>query len=226
MRATINQQVHYLGQKTAYNTDISGDQKELQRKVEDYEEASNFTPPASYSDQPRVVDLFKKIFGVTVSWMGNDVGRLEDNGKKIESWDDSMLPQIAKKLGMEVIPNPPGTNVLNAAIGESEVSNKDLLVRISHEADWYKIEFIDIPKRSKTGSKASAKGLQKAAGMGLIRVAGNMFECPSSKDFWRVDGDKVIRVSSVEVNLNEKLQPADSNNPDRYLEKLLSELEF
>ena len=72
---------------------------------------------------------------------------------------------------------------------------------------------------------ASTKGLSKAASMGFIRVAGNVFECPSTQDLWKVSGDKVIRMSSTEVDNNEKLKPA-TGNPKEYLDELLADLHF
>lgn len=70
------------------------------------------------------------------------------------------------------------------------------------------------------------EGLKKAASMGLIRVAGNVFECPSTQDFWKIKGDKVIRLSGIEVDNNESLPPADVNNPSSYLREILADLDF
>lgn len=93
-----------------------------------------------------------------------------------------------------------------------------------------KVSFVGRSKNSlnklASSKLASDKGLRKAADLGLLRVAGNMFECPSTKDLWRVNGDKVIRVSSVEVDYNENLQPADAKNPQNFLASLLSDLDF
>ena len=82
-------------------------------------------------------------------------------------------------------------------------------------------------KTSKLASskQVSDRGAQKAASQGLIRVAGNMFECPSTKDLWRVEGDKVMRVTSAEVDFNEKLKPA-SEDPKSFLSSILAELDF
>ena len=89
------------------------------------------------------------------------------------------------------------------------------------------VHFLSGGGRKLASSKlASEKGLKKAASLGLIRVAGNVFECPSSKDLWKVDGDKVMRVSSVEVDFNESLKPADTNDPSRFLKDILAELDF
>jgi hypothetical protein len=83
----------------------------------------------------------------------------------------------------------------------------------------------------KAGSPAPAEsvtvhGLKTAKSMGLIRVAGNVFECPSSQDFWKVTGNKVIRLSAPEVDNDEHLKPANKANPSRYLKDILAELEL
>ena len=82
------------------------------------------------------------------------------------------------------------------------------------------------PRKLASSKQASDKGLRKAAAYGLIRIAGNLFECPSSKDLWRVDGDKVKRVSSIEVDFNEKLKAADPTDPSEYLKDILAQLDF
>ena len=82
------------------------------------------------------------------------------------------------------------------------------------------------PQKLASAKLASDQGLKKAAQLGLIRIAGNMFECPSSKDLWKVDGDKVRRVSSVEVDFHETLKPANADDPSAYLSDILSQLDF
>ena len=92
-----------------------------------------------------------------------------------------------------------------------------------------KVSFIGGPRKERkiaSASSASDRGLKKAASLGLIRVAGNMFECPSTKDLWRVNGDKVIRITSTEVDNGEKLQAADASDPKNFLASLLSDLDF
>jgi hypothetical protein len=73
---------------------------------------------------------------------------------------------------------------------------------------------------------SSAKGLKIASALGLVKVAENIYECPSSKDLWHVEGNKIVRVSSDEVDNGESLQAADPNAPDVFLAKILEELEF
>lgn len=69
-------------------------------------------------------------------------------------------------------------------------------------------------------------GVKKASAMGLIRIAGNMFECPSTKDFWKVEGSKVIRLTSSEVDNDESLKPANTVNPSKFLKDILADLEL
>lgn len=80
--------------------------------------------------------------------------------------------------------------------------------------------------RKKSNTPPSDMGVKQAAAMGLIRVAGNVFECPSSKDFWKVDGSKVIRLTSSEVDNDESLKPANTVNPSKFLKDILAELEL
>jgi hypothetical protein len=92
-----------------------------------------------------------------------------------------------------------------------------------------KVHFVASHTRHETLAStklASAEGMKKASAMGLVRVAGNMFECPSSKDFWKVEGSKVIRVSSIEVDANEHLKPADADDPSGYLQSILADLDL
>lgn len=92
---------------------------------------------------------------------------------------------------------------------------------------YQQVHFLSGENRKLASSKeASQKGFQKAAMLGLIRIAGNMFECPSSRDLWKVNGDKVIRLSGTEVDFDEKMKPADSEDPKNYLANILAELDF
>jgi hypothetical protein len=59
-----------------------------------------------------------------------------------------------------------------------------------------------------------------------MKVAENRYICPSSKDFWRIEGGKLIRMSATEVDNGETLPPADVNEPEAFLASLLQELEF
>ena len=68
--------------------------------------------------------------------------------------------------------------------------------------------------------------VKKAAFMGFIHIAGNLFECPSSKDLWKVKGGKILRLTGKEVDNKERVKPADRKNPSKFLGDILSELEF
>ena len=66
----------------------------------------------------------------------------------------------------------------------------------------------------------------KIASMGLTRVAGNAYICESTKDFWTVRGNKVVRLVIDEVDNGESLAPAPSNDPASFLAGILDDLSF
>lgn len=72
---------------------------------------------------------------------------------------------------------------------------------------------------------ATASAKKKIASLNLNRVAGNVYECPSTKDFWKVNGSSVIRISSKEVDNGEKISQSSSsfNAPN---DDIFSDLEF
>ena len=64
--------------------------------------------------------------------------------------------------------------------------------------------------------------------MGLVRLAGNMFECKSTKDFWKVsekDGS-LVRMTSGEVDNGEHIQSAPKEAGADFLQDILAGLEF
>jgi hypothetical protein len=67
---------------------------------------------------------------------------------------------------------------------------------------------------------------KKIASMGLNRVAGNVYECPSTKDFWKVQGGKVVRMATEEVDNGERLAAAPHDNPSNFLASILDDLTF
>ena len=67
---------------------------------------------------------------------------------------------------------------------------------------------------------------QKIASMGLERVAGNIWEAPSTKDFWKVQGNKIVRISGDEVDNGESIAAAPSNAPMGFLSAMLDDLSF
>lgn len=74
--------------------------------------------------------------------------------------------------------------------------------------------------------KLSPEVRQKIASMGLYRVAGNSYICESTKDFWQVKGNKVIKLTLDEVDNGETLVAAPSDNPASFLADLLGDLTF
>src|SRR5438270_7925755 len=52
---------------------------------------------------------------------------------------------------------------------------------------------------------------------GMNRVAGNVYECPSTKDFWKVQGNKIVKLVGNEVNNGESIPAASDENPAKSL---------
>lgn len=76
-------------------------------------------------------------------------------------------------------------------------------------------------------SQLSPEVQQKIASMGLLRVAGNVYECPSSQDFWQVTGGgKIVRLSGEEVDNGESIPAAPQDKPMEFLSSILDDLEF
>jgi hypothetical protein len=67
---------------------------------------------------------------------------------------------------------------------------------------------------------------QKIEEMGLVRVAGNAYRCPSTRDFWAVKGGKVIRITVDEVDNGESIQAAPADTPGNFLSSILADLTF
>lgn len=96
------------------------------------------------------------------------------------------------------------------------------------------IHSLSIPKQSDMASEAHDALLPIMASantviqrLGLMRVAGNVYECPSSKDFWEVKEGKIMRLTSAnEVDNSETLMAADSRDPESSLKHILDDLEF
>jgi hypothetical protein len=60
----------------------------------------------------------------------------------------------------------------------------------------------------------------------MRRVAGNVYECPSTKDFWRVEGGKIKKLTGSEVEQGESIQAAPNDTPSAFLAHILDDLEF
>ena len=82
-----------------------------------------------------------------------------------------------------------------------------------------------VPKQA---TKAPTSGvLKQAKDMGLRRVAGNLFERPASRDFWKVNKEgQIVRLVGSEVDLGESLEPADANDPETYINRIMADLEL
>ena len=60
----------------------------------------------------------------------------------------------------------------------------------------------------------------------LRRIAGNVYECPSTKDFWKVQGNKIMKLVGDEVNAGESIPAAPDDQPAAFLANILDDLEF
>jgi len=78
--------------------------------------------------------------------------------------------------------------------------------------------------RSTTPVTAALK--QKIASMGLERRAGNVYECPSTRDFWKVKGNSIVKLVGDEVDNGESLKAAPKDNPRGFLGAVMDEIEF
>jgi len=75
-------------------------------------------------------------------------------------------------------------------------------------------------------TKLAPEVRQKIASMNLTRIAGNAYICESTKDFWQVNGNKIVRLSGEEVDNGERLQAAPTDNPASFLAGILDDLSF
>lgn len=64
------------------------------------------------------------------------------------------------------------------------------------------------------------------ADWGMVRVAGNVYECPSTKDFWKVQGGSIKKLVGNEVDNGESIPAASDENPAKSLTAFLDDLEF
>jgi hypothetical protein len=60
----------------------------------------------------------------------------------------------------------------------------------------------------------------------MRRVAGNVYECPSTKDFWKVQGNRIVKLVGNEVNQGESIPAAPDDRPAAFLANILDDLEF
>jgi len=73
----------------------------------------------------------------------------------------------------------------------------------------------------------SASVREQIANLNLYRVAGSIYECQSDREFWKVKGNKIIRlVDADEVDSGQSIPAAPKNEPMAFLESIMNELEF
>jgi hypothetical protein len=60
----------------------------------------------------------------------------------------------------------------------------------------------------------------------MQRIAGSVYECPSTKDFWKVQGTKIIKLVGAEVNNGESIAGAPNDKPQAFLAGILDDLDF
>jgi hypothetical protein len=71
-----------------------------------------------------------------------------------------------------------------------------------------------------------AEVASKIASMGLNRVAGNTYICPSTQDFWQVKGNKIMKLVQDEVDNGDHIAAAPADSPMDFLDDVLSDLTF
>src|SRR5271157_5693052 len=90
----------------------------------------------------------------------------------------------------------------------------------------------DAKEAPSSNHMASEKALPKQvkakiASMNLTRCAGNVYEAPSTKDFWKVKGNDIVRLTKGSVvNNGEKIVAAPRENQQNFLDEILSDLTF
>jgi hypothetical protein len=73
-------------------------------------------------------------------------------------------------------------------------------------------------------TKISPEVQSKIARLGLERVAGNTWACPSRNEFWQVRGNKIIKLVVDEVDDGSSIAPAPKNDAMGFLEDVLQDL--
>jgi hypothetical protein len=86
---------------------------------------------------------------------------------------------------------------------------------------------IELPSANHFKTAAVSKtAAQMIQAHGLVRVAGNTFICRSTKDFWKLNGGKIVRITKTEVDNGESVSGAPAGNPAGFLTEILSDLTF
>ena len=70
--------------------------------------------------------------------------------------------------------------------------------------------------------------MARALGLELHRIAGNVYEAPASRDYWAIRAGKLVRLTGNATVLDddEHLEPADVQDPESSLNRILADLEF
>jgi len=73
----------------------------------------------------------------------------------------------------------------------------------------------------------------KIASMGLERVAGSIYAampnsqtCMSTRDFWKVNGNSIIRLTGDEVDQGESIKAAPKNDPMGFMSSLMDDISW
>jgi hypothetical protein len=92
-----------------------------------------------------------------------------------------------------------------------------------------KRESLTLPSNNHFAGSLSKEASTQIAEMGLTRLAGNVYECKSSQDFWKIsDSGGLVRLTNGEVDNGEKIAPAPKESADTsdFLQSILADLEF
>lgn len=85
------------------------------------------------------------------------------------------------------------------------------------------------PSSNHFTGKLSKEASAQVEEMGMVRVAGNIYEVPSTKDFWKVsENGGLVRLTGGEVDNGEKMAPApkESSQVADFLQGILADLDF
>jgi hypothetical protein len=85
---------------------------------------------------------------------------------------------------------------------------------------------LELPSVNHFKQASMTAGLQtQIESRGLNRVAGNIFICNSTNDFWNVKDGKVLRITTVEVDNGETIA-SPQGDPRDFLDDALTDLTF
>ncbi len=98
----------------------------------------------------------------------------------------------------------------------------------AHSVGLRSDERIELPSVNhyKAASSLSKTAAAQIKTQGLVRVAGNYLICRSTRDFWKLDNGKLIRITKTEVDNGESIPGAPASNPSAFIDELLNDLTF